>query len=338
MVIADARVLQEEFVPGELRHRDSETEALAGAMEPLLDEGTPEDVLLSGPSGAGKTTVARYTMDELGQELLDLRSTYINCWENYNRFRVLYKALEGIGKTLDVHRQSTPKDELLARLRRADERPYVLILDEVDQLEDQKVLYDLYRMDHVSMVMIANTEESVFARMDERVRSRLMGARRVAFDHYPLQALVDILQDRVEWGLEPGSVDDTVLEEIADRAAGDARMAIGILRSAARLAEDDGMDEITADIVADAVPDAQERQRQQDLEKLNDHQQAVVDIVTEAGTITPGELYEAYTEAVDEPRSRRTVRKYVNKLEHYNLLETQGQRKGKVVRSTGTTT
>lgn len=333
MVIADARVLKEEFLPRELRHRDGEMEALASALEPLLEDGAPENVLLSGPPGAGKTTVGRATLEQLEGELLDLRSTYINCWEEYNRFRVLYKALEGIGKTLDVHRQSTPKDELLTRLRRADELPYVLVLDEVDQLEEQKVLYDLYTMDHVAIVMIANTEESVFARMDERVRSRLMGARRISFDHYPLAALVDILRDRVEWGLEPGSAEDAVLEEIADRAAGDARMAIGILRSAARGAEEAGEDAITAAHVAEAVPDARKRRRSQSLEKLNAHQEAVYGIVEEAGPITPGELYERYREAVEEPRSRRTVRKYVNKMEHYGLLATAGQRKGKVVRT-----
>jgi cell division control protein 6 len=37
-------------------------------------------------------------------------------------------------------------------------------------------------------------------------------------------------------GLRPNAVDDTVLREIADAAAGDARVAIGILQTAARLA------------------------------------------------------------------------------------------------------
>ncbi|MDY6768813.1 MAG: Cdc6/Cdc18 family protein, partial [Candidatus Nanohaloarchaea archaeon] len=176
MVIADARVLKEDFVPTEMRHRDAEIDQLTNTLEPLVQGGEPEDALLYGPSGAGKTSLARYTLQQLEQETLDVRHQYINCWEDYNRYKVLYRALEGLGKTLDVHRQSTPKDELLSRLRRHDE-PYVLVLDEADQLEEQDVLYDLYAMDNVHMVMIANREEDVFAGMDERIRSRLMGCR-----------------------------------------------------------------------------------------------------------------------------------------------------------------
>ncbi|MFB6294333.1 MAG: Cdc6/Cdc18 family protein, partial [Candidatus Nanohaloarchaea archaeon] len=243
-------------------------------------------------------------------------------------FKVLYRALEGLGKTLDVHRQSTPKDELLTRLQRHDD-PYILVLDEVDQLEEEDVLYDLYSMEHIHIVMIANREEDVFAGMDERIRSRLMGCRRIRAGHYGLAELVDILEDRVEWGLQPGSVNEQVLEEVADAAAGDARLAIAILRSAARTAEQEREDEITVEMVTDAVPDAKESERQKNVEKLNDHQKAVYDVVDEEGPLPPGELYQRYEETVAEPRTERTVRKYVNKMEHYNLVESQGERKGK---------
>ncbi len=327
MVIADARVLRDDFLPRKLVHRDTELDQLTNALEPLLDGEQPETVLIHGPSGAGKTALSRYTLQELEQQALGFDHQYINCWEDYNRFKVLYRALEGLGKTLDVHRQSTPKDELLTRLRRHDD-PYVLVLDEVDQLEEEDVLYDLYSMDHVHIVMIANREEDVFAGMDERIRSRLMGCRRIKAAHYSLAELVDILEDRVEWGLQPGAVSETVLEEVADAAAGDARLAIAILRSAARTAEQD-REEITTGMVADAVPDAKESERQKNVEKLNDHQKTVYDVLDEDGPLPPGELYQRYEETVEEPRTERTVRKYVNKMEHYNLVESDGERKGK---------
>lgn len=334
MVIRDARVLKEEFVPDELRHRDAELGQLTRFLAPLEQGEVPDTVLIHGPSGAGKTALSRYTLEQLEREVLDLRSTYINCWEDYNRYRVLYRALEGIGKTLDVHRQSTPKDELLARLRRSDDAPYVLILDEVDQLEDQKVLYDLYRMEHVAVVMIANTEESVFARMDDRVRSRLMGAERINFGLYGLEELVDILGDRAEWGLEPDAVDRETLEEIADAAAGDARLAISILRSAARRAEQDRAD-ITPELVRDAVPDAEEATRRASLEKLNDHQRALYDILDGEGPLRPGDLYERYREEIDDPKTDRTLRNYLNKMEHYDLVESEGERRGKLLHARG---
>ncbi|MFB6076809.1 MAG: AAA family ATPase, partial [Candidatus Nanohaloarchaea archaeon] len=60
MVVTDARVLSEEFVPRELQHRDGEVGVLTNALEPLIDGDPAEDVLVHGPSGAGKTAVARY--------------------------------------------------------------------------------------------------------------------------------------------------------------------------------------------------------------------------------------------------------------------------------------
>lgn len=124
----------------------------------------------------------------------------MNCWEDYNRFRALYRILEGIGKTLDIHKQSTPRDVLLERIRNYDGRHYVVILDEVDQLQDKKLLYDLYRIPNLTMVLIANREEDVFSTLDERLNSRLQTCARIRFNYYNLEELVTILKDRTNWG------------------------------------------------------------------------------------------------------------------------------------------
>jgi hypothetical protein len=47
----------------------------------------------------------------------------VNCRQNCSRFRVLYSVLEDLGRTIDVHRQSTPRDELLDRLEQYVGRP-----------------------------------------------------------------------------------------------------------------------------------------------------------------------------------------------------------------------
>ncbi|WP_338006581.1 Cdc6/Cdc18 family protein [Natronoglomus mannanivorans] len=205
-MITDARVLQPEFIPREVTHRDGEVNALSSVLQPILNGHSADPAFLHGPSGVGKTCIAQFTVERLRENVVDLNHQYVNCWEDYSRFKTLYTLLDGINKTVDIHRQSTPKDLLLDRLRDYNGPPYVVILDEVDQLEDKTLLYDLYRIPDLTMILIANNEEGVFADVDNRINSRLANATRIHFRQYQHDELVAILRDRVRWGLNPNAI------------------------------------------------------------------------------------------------------------------------------------
>jgi len=136
----------------------------------------------------------------------------------------------------------------------------------------------------------------------------------------------------VRQGLREDAVSGAVLERIADAAAGDARVAIGVLRSAARRAQQRGDGEVTLDTVEASIPDARDTIEQRTVDKLTPHQRALYEVLDERGELSPGELYDRYRDRVDDPKSRRTVRTYCAKLEHYNLVVAEGEKRGRTYR------
>jgi orc1/cdc6 family replication initiation protein len=328
-MITDARPLQPEFVPGDIRHRDGEINALTSTLTPITHGDYTEPALLHGPSGTGKTCIAQYAIDQLCREVVNIDTQYVNCWEDYTRFKTLYRVLEGVDASFDIHRQSTPRDELLERLRNVINDPYAVILDEVDQLQDKKVLYDLYRINGLSLVLIANSDEELFAEIGERVSSRFKTATRIHFDRYRTSELVGILEDRISWGLHNGAVTDTQIRLVAESAGGDARVAIGTLRAAAQRAEQRNLQQLTEKIIEGAAPEAKAEIRQKNLDKLTDDQQALYNIIQEEEEVAPSSLYDRYCKKVEDPKSQRMVRKYLKKMRRYNLVTADGEGKAR---------
>ncbi|MDL0134176.1 DNA replication protein Orc1 [Halobacterium salinarum] len=307
-MITDARVLQPEFIPREVQHRDAEVNYLSSVFNPLTKGERADSALLYGPSGVGKTCIAQFLVEQLRGEVVALNYQYVNCWEDHSRFQTLYRLLDGIGKTVDIHRQSTPTDVHLNRLRTADDTSYVVILDEVDQLEDKSLLYDLYRIPHITMILIANDEEDLFASLDQRLNSRLTDCERIHFDPYHENELIPILHDRVHWGLEEDVISDSHLQLIAANAGGDARVVIGILRHSARTARETGSDQITADLIEEVTPEAKSEIKQRTVDRFTPHQELLYNIITEHGEISPQDLYDAYCTRTDDPKTKRMVR------------------------------
>ena len=323
-MIRDARVLRAGFVPQEIEHRDPEVNHLSSVLRPLTDGDPAETAIVTGPSGAGKTCISQFVTERLREEALDIEATYINCWRNYTRFRTLYQLLDDIGRTIDIHRQSTPHDELIDRLQQYDGNRTVVILDEADQLEDTSVIYDLHSLPQFAVICITNEEEDLFGRVDDRLVSRLRASEHVRMDKYADEQLFDILSARVRCGLEEDVITDEQLYSVADSAAGDARLAIGILRTAASTADRENHDRITDEILGDAATAAKTQIRQKSLDSLTPHQRIVYDIIKEEGSQSPTEIYDKYVDEVEDPRTKRTVRTYLSKMSQYNLLAAEG--------------
>ncbi|MFC6720884.1 Cdc6/Cdc18 family protein [Natrialbaceae archaeon GCM10025810] len=328
-MIRNSTVLEAEFQPREILHRRNQIDHLSSLLERRLAGERVDGALLYGPTGTGKTSTARFLAERVDEQHSDILTCYVNCWENSTRPAILHRILEGISPTIPGVARSTPPDELGQELRRQLDAPYVVILDEADQLEADVALYELYQNPLVTMLLIANDDEEFFAPLDMRVDSRLVTIPRVQFEQYTDAELVSILEARADAALEPGSIRRDGLAAIADAAAGDARVAIGILRNAAEYAEADGLDRITGHAILSVVDVARREVRHETMSSLTRHQRVVLEILIEFGEQTMSEVYERYCERVSRPRVRRSVRSYLDKMAHYDLVETFGENRGR---------
>jgi len=69
--------------------------------------------------------------------------------------------------------------------------------------------------------------------------------------------------------------------------------------------------------------------RQKTTDKLTKHQQVLYETIKEKSEIGAGDLYDAYCEDVDDPKTRRTMRNHLSKLEQYNLIFASGKTKAR---------
>jgi orc1/cdc6 family replication initiation protein len=319
-VIEDARVLTADYLPNKLVHREGERQEIARSLKPLVDGGNPDNMLLYGPPGTGKTAMAKYVVDELKEEVF-ASSSYVNCFSQKSRFEIFYELLD---QKLTTPRDGTSTEKIVDMFEeKTRKEPTVVIIDEVDQITDDEVLYELSRFGNVGIIFIAN-DQKIFSHFEDRVRSRLSGMHRIHFKRYSESEIVDILKMRRKHGLKDSAVTDEGLQLIGSHSGGDARIALNTLRLGAREAERREMDRITEELLEEKVSEAYDEDRLESLDRLNDHQKTAYQLLGEHGEMQIGELYEKYGEEVDDPKTRRTLLRYLNKMESYDIIESRG--------------
>jgi len=330
-VIKNSDVFTDVFIPDQLNHRDGQIKSIRDDLKPIIKKQPGRHVFVYGPPGTGKTCTSIYITRELKRE--GVPNVYVNCWETQSRFKVLYTILEKLGSKLSIHTKGTATHELLDMLKqKLKENQVVVMLDEVDQLEDEKILYDLVTIANLTVILIANTE-TVLSDADPRIRSRLASADNVEFPKYKSEDIKEILKDRAHSGLVAGVVKQSQLETIADASSGDSRIAISVLRIASEEADKSDTGKISDDHINNALPTAKQQKKEKTIDSLNDHQKILYRVIRN-GEIQPGDLYIKYKQECDrkslEPIKDRTVRKYLEKMVQYNLILAKGETKWRV--------
>mgnify|MGYP006282615611 CR=1 FL=1 len=329
-MITDPSVFEDDTPPRELMHRESEVETLLRAWGTTLGGQAGDEVIISGSSGVGKTTLAQHTIGRL-EEQTDIAHAYVQCL-GASPQKILATVLQA-HPTASFPAGEESLAALTETLRDAVSHPYIVILDEAEGLPKMNALDRLADVPQLSTVAIVHDPNRWRSRLSkEAVSERYTDATDVEVDKFGVNQLADILRARARAGLPSGVVDRSQLEWIADEVAGVARYGIQSLRAAADHADDRGSFEIEAEDIEACFEIAKRRIREINLRSLTVHHHVLYALIHAAGEITGVELHERYDTMAERvyadsrrtPIVRRTRRDRLRKLEEYGLIERTG--------------
>ena len=266
-IFKNKSVLQSNYVPEEILHREDEINQIANILAPSLRNEKPSNIFIYGKTGTGKTLSVKYTTENI-KKVADEREIpivimYVNCKLKKvadTEYRIMAHLCRELGKTIPP--TGLPTDEIYRVFFETidkEKKTIILILDELDQLvrkAGDEILYNFTRINsdlknaQISLIGISN--DMLFAdSLDPRIKSSL-SEEEILFAPYNAIQLQQILRKRADLAFKESIILDGVIEKCSAYAArdhGDARRALELLRVAGELAERENSTTLTIDFI-----------------------------------------------------------------------------------------
>jgi len=346
-MFSDRRVFDPRHSPSALCHRDAQVHAMVLNLADALEGHIPGNMILYGPTGAGKTAAARFVIQQLEERAEAIGSSVtsheVNAQHTNTRYRVLHSIATRLREKGDVTIPFTgwPADRVLEEtVRRMDRRSgvHVIVLDEMDRLaaqSEEQLLYDLTTLNvllstaRASIIGISN-DFSFTDSLTGPIRSRL-AAEDIVFTPYTADQVNDILINRAKDGLREGTWDESGIRLCADLAAkehGDARRAIDLLRVSAQRAEIGDANSINIEHVISAQAQMEQDRAITLMQGLPEHQKLILMSIlinqrNGVHTQNSGTIWETYTQACSRagfrPLTSRRVSTIINEFDSAGL-------------------
>ena len=266
-IYRDRDALREDYQPEQLVGRDEELDTYRAALQPVINGEQPNNVFLYGKTGVGKTAATRYLLQHLQEDAaqyddIELTVTALNCDGLTSSYQVATRLVnEFRDDTEQISTTGYPRASVYEMLwNELDDcaGTILIVLDEVDHVEDDSILYQLPRARangnlstaKIGIVGISN-DFSFRDDLSPKVRSSLC-EQEIHFPAYDATDLQKILEQRVEVAFHDGVLDPGVIPLCAAygaKDAGDARQSIDLLMKAGDLARDDDTERVAEEHV-----------------------------------------------------------------------------------------
>jgi len=311
-VIKREEILDPEYLPSEIFHREKEIERIKGAIGPIFKGKKGENLFIYGEPGVGKTTTIKFVLSKLG----DVKGIYINCWNYRTPHSFLGEIARQFG--IPIPKKGRGLDEITDLIKKR--KTGVIVFDEADKAERIDDIYPLLSENFV-FIFITNNREWIM-KLEPRVSSRLFLGY-VEFMPYNFEQMLSIIKKRIKLAFSPGSISEDVATEVARRAflKRDVRVGLFLLRKIGKICEENGLKRAEMDIF--------ERIGEEFKLKpvLNKNEKEIIEILKNMEGKTTGEIYGKYTEKGGK-LTQRAFRMYLAKMAEKGILIIKDTGKG----------
>jgi putative ATPase len=200
------------------------------AFRSLLDSGNPSSLILWGPAGTGKTTLARLTARAAQAIFAEVSATSAGVKD-------VRAVLASARQRLEDNRGRT-----------------VLFIDEIHRFNKSQQDALLPGVEDGTVILVGATTENPFFEVNSPLISRCTVFRTEALEPADIQVVLRAARDDPVRGLGSDlAIPDSVLEVIAERVGGDARLALNTLDVAATVVRGSGRSTIEDPDVVEAL-------------------------------------------------------------------------------------
>jgi len=289
-IVINADVLSSNYLPERLLHRENELQQVKNNIENRIN------TLIVGPVGSGKTTLVKRVIKDVNAE--DIR--YIDCTLYDTSFSVLKEILPSA--RLILQRSIY---ELIKRLAEEMRRKRLWIcFDNFVRLKEIDIVGKVMSLG-ANVVLVSNVERDAEV-LNQNVLSNIPSI--IKLPNYSIEQSIDILRERATEALIKSSFTDELLAEVSERARGNMKLAINLLRAAAYKAQSEERERIgNADLPETLYA-------LDNPGNLKRDERTILEILEEKKRLSSGELFDLYRQQTCPAKGERSFRNYMENL------------------------
>jgi cell division control protein 6 len=265
IIYQERDALREDYQPEELVGRDDELSTYQATLQPVINGEQPNNVFIYGKTGVGKTAATRYLLSHLQEDAeqyddLSLSIVSLNCDGLTSSYQIaihLVNTLRPDSKQISTTGYPLASVyEMLWEELDALSGTTLVVLDEIDNIEDDSILYQLPRarangnLEQTKLGLIGISNDFSFRdSLSPKVKSSLC-EQEIHYPAYNADDLRSILEQRASVAFHEGVVDDGVISLCAAygaKDAGDARQSIDLLMKGGDIARDERASSVTVE-------------------------------------------------------------------------------------------